>query len=336
MNPAAAAIARLSASIADRSAALGRRVDVAVLGVTDREGELPLTPAGGLISSNGACRLFRAADGWMALNLARPEDAELIPAWLEADAGEPWALVETHAPEWTCADLVARAELLGLPACRVGEAAPAAAPILPVSGAPRLADRVALKVVDLSALWAGPLCGAVLAAVGANVTRVESLRRPDPSRDATPGFFQRLNGAKTELALDLAEVSDRSRLLDLIHGADIVITSARRRGLTSLGLDPAALVRAVPGLVWVAISGYGWTGPDRPAFGDDAAAAGGLVSWIDGEPRFLGDALADPITGLAAAASTLAALQAGGGVIVDAGMAPVAAWAAEAALAPVA
>ncbi|PZQ62523.1 MAG: CoA transferase [Phenylobacterium zucineum] len=333
MTLAEAALARLSEEIAERSSVLGRRVDVAAMRVTDRAGELPLAPAGGLVSPNGACRLFRAADGWMALNLARPEDADLVPAWLECDLGEPWALVTTHAPRRTCADLAARADLLGLPACRVGEAAPAAAPRLAVTGAAQRSTRTGLKVVDLSALWAGPLCGAVLAAMGAEVVRVESVRRPDPSRRSTPGLFARLNGAKSERPLDLADPAGHARLLDLIRAADVVITSARRRGLASIGLDPLALVRAVPGLVWVAISGYGQVGPDRPAFGDDAAAAGGLLRWADGEPCFLGDALADPVTGLAAAASALAALQAGGGVVVDAGMAPAAARAVGTALA---
>jgi hypothetical protein len=329
VTAAGAAIARLAAQISDGSAALGRRVDVGAIGATDRAGELALAPAGGLVSPNGACRLFRGADGWMALNLARPEDAELTAAWLECDAGEAWGLVAAHAPQWTCAHLVARAELLGLPAARLGEAAPAIAPILPVPGAAPRATRQRLNVIDLSALWAGPLCGAVLAAAGAEVVRIESLRRPDPSRHTTPGLFRRLNGDKFELGLDLTDGHDRSRLLALVREADVVITSVRRRGLASLGLDPEALVREIPGLAWVAVSGYGWTGPDRPAFGDDAAAAGGLVRWTAGEPRFAGDALADPITGLAAAASVLAALEVGGGAIVDAGMAPAAAWAAE-------
>ena len=335
MNLVEAAIASLSAEIATRSAHLGRRVDVAALQVTSRAGELPLGPEGRRVSPNGACRLFRAADGWMALNLARLEDADLMPAWLACEPGDPWSSVSAHATGWTCADLLERAELLGLPASRLGEAAPALAPRLPVAGARHRARRPSLKVVDLSALWAGPLCGAVLAAMGAEVVRIESRRRPDPSRQATPAFFQRLNGDKAELTLDLADLSDQARLRDLIAGADVVITAARRRGLASLGLDAETLVRGQSGLTWVAVTGYGWTGSDRPAFGDDAAVAGGLVGRAGGEPRFAGDAVADPLTGLAAAASALAALEAGGGVIVDAAMAPAAAWAAQRAMAEV-
>ena len=65
------------------------------------------------------------------------------------------------------------------------------------------------------------------------------------------------------------------------------------------------------------------------AFGDDAAAAGGLVRWTpSGAPRFLGDALADPITGLAAALGALKGLDEGGGVLVDVALARLAAGAA--------
>ena len=106
--------------------------------------------------------------------------------------------------------------------------------------------------------------------------------------------------------------------------ADILITGARPRGLASLGLEPAAVFAANPGLVWVAVSGYGFTGPaaERVAFGDDAAAAGGLVRWTPGgAPRFLGDALADPVTGLAAAVGALKGLDEGGGVLVDVALA---------------
>ena len=90
----------------------------------------------------------------------------------------------------------------------------------------------------------------------------------------------------------------------MVQAADVLITSARPRAFAGLGLDPRAVSRPIPGLTWVAITGYGWTGEAaaRVSFGDDAAAAGGLVRWTaGGQPRFMGDALADPVTGLAAA-----------------------------------
>ncbi|RAK64868.1 CoA transferase [Phenylobacterium kunshanense] len=333
MNPLAPLIVDLCAEAAALTARLGRRVEVAALGVLDREGELPLAAPGGLVSPNGACRLFRAADGWMALNLARVEDRDLVPAWLGCDLDDdPWALVTIHAGGRRSADLVAGATLLGLPAAAVGEvsAETPRAPTLRLGRGGRRAG--ALQVVDLSALWAGPMCGAILAAMGASVLKVESVRRPDPTALSTPAFAHRLNGTKQALALDFAAADGRARLAEVVAGADVLITGARPRALAALGLEPAPLFAANPGLVWVAITGYGWTGEagDRVAFGDDAAAAGGLVRWTADGPRFLGDALADPVTGLAAALGAMRGLEQGGGVFVDAALARVAAGAATA------
>jgi crotonobetainyl-CoA:carnitine CoA-transferase CaiB-like acyl-CoA transferase len=145
---------------------------------------------------------------------------------------------------------------------------------------------------------------------------------------SAPGFFQRLNGRKTLAALDFADPAAVARLSAMIDAADVLITAARPRAFEQLGLSPQVVFARNPGLVWVAISGYGWTGEaaDRVAFGDDAAAAGGLVRWTPGgEPRFLGDALADPLTGLVAALGAFEALKAGGGLLVDAAMARAAA-----------
>ena len=330
MSPIQPALDALGAEVAELTARFGRPVEPQVLGVLDRAGHLPLA-APGRVSPNGACRLIRAADGWMALNLARDEDRDLIPAWLGCDAGAaPWDLVKAHAPDRSRGELVAGAALLGLPAAAVGErAAEAAGPPL-IRMAPGGDRRGVLRAVDLSALWAGPMCGAILAAMGAEVLKVESVRRPDPTRLSTPAFFAALNGAKADLPLDLSAPEGQARLVRAIAAADILVTSARPRALPSLGLDPAALFAANPGLVWVAITGHGWTGPaaQRVAFGDDAAAAGGLVDWTGDGPRFLGDALADPVTGLAAAAGALRGLEIGGGVLVDVSLAGSAARAA--------
>ena len=77
----------------------------------------------------------------------------------------------------------------------------------------------------------------------------------------------------------------------------------------------------------MSITGYG-RAVDRVAFGDDAAVAGGLVAWDDDGPVFLADAVADPLTGIAAAVAVDAALRTDGRWVVDAAMAGVAAWVA--------
>jgi hypothetical protein len=335
VSPAGLAMERLSRRIAELSGTLGNRVEASDLGVLDRDGMVELGPAGRHISPNGACRLFRAADGWLALNLARPEDVDLLPAWLgeTLPPGDPGVGVEAQAAQRLAADLVAQATLLGLPVAWVGEAAPDR------DGPPRLrygpgAARPdhPIKVLDLTALWAGPLCGAVFAAMGAEVIRVESLGRPDPTRATAPEFFRRLNGGKRELALDLTAADGLAELAGLVRLTDVLITSARPRAFAGLGLDPTALFEARPGLVWVAITAHGLEGEagGRVGFGDDTAAAGGLVGWnAEGEPHFLGDALSDPLTGLAATVGALEALASGGGVMVDAAMSRCAATAAQ-------
>jgi hypothetical protein len=329
----APALAQLSADIAVLSGDFGQRVDVAALGATDRRGQLKLH-APGRFSANRACGLVRAEDGWIAVNLARDEDRELIPAWLGSDPDEgPWTALAREARRRSTADMIEGATLLGLPAGRVGEAQAdrLAPPTLRMGEARRGRARGPLRVVDLSALWAGPLCGAVLAAMGADVTKVESSVRPDPTRHSMPGFFQRLNGRKAERRLDFASADGRAQLWDAVTTADVLITSARPRAFAGLGLEPADIFAANPSLVWVAITGYGWAGEagQRVGFGDDTAAAGGLVRWTTkGEPRFAGDALSDPVTGLAAALGALHGLAAGGGVLVDTAMAKSAAAAA--------
>ncbi len=333
MSAAARTIADFAAEIARLSASVGRRVVLDEHAVADRTVFLELKPAG-VWSPNRSCRMVRAADGWIAVNLPRGTDRDLIPAWLGArpDA-EPWAAIVRAARHRPWRDLVADARRLGLPVAGVGEisATSPSAPLQRLAPGRERASGTPLTVIDLSAMWAGPLCGDLLARAGAVVTKVESAARPDATRFASPAFFERLNGRKALAVIDFADPAALSGLADRIAEADVVITSARPRAFDHLGLTPARLFARNPGLTWVAISGYGWSdeGADRVAFGDDAAAAGGLVRWTPcGAPKFAGDALADPLTGLAASAGALKAIALGGGFLVDAALAVTAAGAA--------
>ena len=181
-------------------------------------------------------------------------------------------------------------------------------------------------VVDLAALWAGPLAAACLADLGADVVKVEDVRRPDGARRGDPAFFDLLNATKRSVALDFGSATDRRRLRDLVMQADVVITSARARAIAALDLDPGDHLAAGSDRVWVAVTGHGWD-TDRVGFGDDAAAAGGLVAWhpADGRPRFAADAVADPLCGALAARAVLDAWRTGGRWFVDASLAGAAA-----------
>jgi len=108
----------------------------------------------------------------------------------------------------------------------------------------------------------------------------------------------------------------------------VVIEGSRPRALRGWGIDAEAHLAAEDGpRVWVSITGHGRTGAeaDRVGFGDDAAAAGGLVVGDDDGPCFLADAVADPLTGIAAAKAVEEALGEGGSWLLDAALARVAA-----------
>lgn len=279
----------------------------------------------GQTSPSGSCKLLRTRDAWLAVNLARDEDQRMLPAWLGVDAlAEPWDGVASSLEAWQASDALARARLLSLPVAPVAPRPSAQVPWLrvdtqgpPAAGPP---TRPAL-VLDLSSLWAGPLCTHLLSLAGARVIKLESVHRPDGARSGPADFFDLLNGGKQSVALDLHEQSDLRRLRALIAEADIVVESARPRALAQLGIDASAIVRSQPGLTWLAISGYGRQEPNGHwvAFGDDASAAAGLVAATGDEdaPLFCGDAIADPLTGLHAAVAALAYWQRGGGALLD-------------------
>jgi hypothetical protein len=269
---------------------------------------------GGRVSPGGACRLVETADGWIAVNLPRQSDVELVPAWLESTEDDWQSVVRTRPTR----ELVERAALLGLPVAVPGECTSSPVVRRPrgsaATSAPRRIDGA--RVVDLSALWAGPLCASVLSMAGADVIKVEDPARPDGARSGPPEFFDLLHAGHRSVVLPL----DAPELRALLATADVVIESARPRAFEQLGID-----REQTNAVWVAITGHGLDTPgrNRPAFGDDAAVAGGLVATDpdDGGPLFVADALADPGTALLAAKLTLEALNAGGPWILDTSLA---------------
>jgi hypothetical protein len=280
----------------------------------------------GSISPSGSCRLLRAGDGWLALNLARDDDRRLLPAWLgEGDAGEAWGFAAERLADWRVAEAVARGRLLGLPVAPASEP-PTSAPgwcRVAAVGTPRSGPAPAVpRVVDLSSLWAGPLCGQLLQLAGARVVKVESVRRPDGARSGPAAFFDLLNAGKRSVALDFGSERGRGALRALVESADVVIEASRPRALAQLGVDAESLVRRRPGLTWVSITGYGRSEPEAGwvAFGDDAAVAAGLAVATGrpgGTPLFCGDAIADPLAGLHAAVAALASQRCGGGHLLD-------------------
>jgi crotonobetainyl-CoA:carnitine CoA-transferase CaiB-like acyl-CoA transferase len=283
----------------------------------------------GAVSANGSCRLLEVRDGRIALNLPREEDWELVPALLGEPAGD-WAALARIAATRPQAALLEQGRLLGL-AIAPDQALPS--PSAPFSMAPlgeaRCGGGVPL-VVDLSALWAGPLAGALLGAAGARVIKVESSRRPDGARGGARNFYDLLNAGKASVALDFSDMGDLRVLRRLIGAADIVIESSRPRALAGLGVDAGAEVRR--GASWLSITAHGRTGEaaNWVGYGDDAGVAGGLTAMMRqgwGESLFAGDAIADPLTGITAAFAGWASWRAGGGRLISLALSEVVAHA---------
>lgn len=263
------------------------------------------------ISAGGSCHLFDAVGDRVALNITRPADRELLPALFETDAldAQDLAAIERRAGASDAQALVMRGRSMGLAIAAEHETPPAAttACVELVAGCHATAAvRPAPRVLDLSALWAGPLAAHLLWLAGAEVVKLESRTRPDAMRAGDGTFYALLNQGKASVVLDFKDAGDRQALLALIATADIVIEAARPRALAQLGIDAAQLVRTTPGLVWITITGHGAEGEpaDWVGFGDDCGVSGGLSAALraaSGRSGFVGDAIADPLTGMVAA-----------------------------------
>ncbi|WP_226365028.1 CoA transferase [Pseudonocardia sp. ICBG162] len=249
----------------------------------------------GRTAVGGASRLLRTADGWAAVSCARPDDPVLLGAVVEQvlPDDDPWPVVTAALAAMPGRELAERAELIGVPA----------APLSTPGGtaAPTVSDDVDLRgrlVVSFAALWAGPLCAQLLGRAGAHVVTVETPQRPDGARRGDPRFYALLHHGEQQVVLDPDR--DRAALHALVAAADVVIEASRPRALRGFGLS--AEQEVARGATWVSITAAGRSS-DRVGFGDDVAAAAGLVARdADGAPVFVGDAIADPLTGLTAAA----------------------------------
>ncbi|MFT5202648.1 MAG: hypothetical protein ACI9C1_002042 [Candidatus Aldehydirespiratoraceae bacterium] len=285
----------------------------------------------GATSVGGSCRFVEVADGWVALNLSRPEDVASLPALVSASlSSADWPAVEAALRRMSSVQVRDQAALLGIP---IGVAQNSAPPIAPASelerGGPRTPTARPL-VVDLSALWAGPLAASLLVAAGARVIKVEGRRRSDGARGGTIEFFDLLNSGKECVEIDFSDREDQRFLRRLMSASDLVIEASRPRAMDAIGVDPAAL--AARGVSWLSITGHGRRGADadRVGFGDDAAVDGGLFvpSTNDSAPGFVADAAADPIAGIVGAAIAAEMLGSDRASVVEVPLSRAASWAA--------
>jgi crotonobetainyl-CoA:carnitine CoA-transferase CaiB-like acyl-CoA transferase len=197
-------------------------------------------------------------------------------------------------------------------------------PFLPLTG---------VRVVDVTTSIAGPFCAEILAALGAEVIKVERPDTGDDGRHWGPPFwngegamFLSVNAGKRSLAVSLREERGREIVRRLVARADVFVQSMRPGLAEELGLGADALRAEAPGLVYCSVGAYGHVGPLSREPGYDALmqAAGGLIS-MTGEPDRpgvrVGSSLIDMGTGMWSALGIVAALlerqRTGVGAVVD-------------------
>ena len=212
--PAAPVLARaeaIASAITDLASQLGNRLEL----------DLPEVLAGraaeagwrrhGTVSANGTCRLLPASDKWLAVNLARPVDVCSLPAALGRHlAGEPWAELRADVARRPAAAVAAAAQLVGIPAAVLGSS-PAVPVRLRRAGTPGLRPAPPGLVLDLSAMWAGPLCANILGGAGWRVLKVEDYGRPDGARLGPPKFYANLHAGQPAVRLDFGSAAGLRR-----------------------------------------------------------------------------------------------------------------------------
>ena len=193
------------------------------------------------------------------------------------------------------------------------------------------------RVVDLTAWWAGPSATNVLAALGADVIKVESVARPDQMRLSSTRrppddawwewgpIFHAANLSKRDITLDLGSDEGLDLLRRLVEGADVLVENFTPRVMDHFGLDYESLRARNPGLILVRMPAFGLDGPwrDRTGFAQTMEAVSGLAwrtGFEDDLPTLVLGAC-DPLAGAHAVFATLLALEArhqsGAGMLVE-------------------
>ena len=182
-----------------------------------------------------------------------------------------------------------------------------------------------IRVVDMTAWWAGPAAGHVLASLGADVIKVESTARPDLMRYSSTRpptedrwwewgpIYHGANNSKRGITLDLTQPEGIRLLKRLVAVSDVVLENFTPRVMDNFGLGWDALHAVNPRLVMTRMPAYGLDGPwrDRTGFAQTMEAITGMAwvtGWSDGPP-VLPRGPCDPLAALHAVFATMLALR---------------------------
>jgi crotonobetainyl-CoA:carnitine CoA-transferase CaiB-like acyl-CoA transferase len=177
-----------------------------------------------------------------------------------------------------------------------------------------------LRVLDVTRYVAGSYTTMLLAALGADVIKVEDVREGDPYRvqgtarvNGDSALFLGLNAGKRSLSIDLARSESREILDRLLAQSDFLVENARPGSLAKFSLDYESVHSRFPRVIYVSISGYGAVGPQSTKGGFDLIlqAESGVMSVtgeLDGPPTKVGTPLLDIGAGVSAVTAALAAL----------------------------
>lgn len=173
-----------------------------------------------------------------------------------------------------------------------------------------------LRVLEMGTFITGPAAAMLLADMGADVVKIERPKTGDPFRAFKGGLysphFQTYNRNKRSITVDTREAADLKLLDGLVSEADVFIQNFRPNVADELNVGADRLQKLNPSLVYCGISGFGQDGPDagRPAYDTVAQAASGWLRLLVNpkNPRVVGPAMADAVTGFYAAFGILGAL----------------------------
>lgn len=176
-----------------------------------------------------------------------------------------------------------------------------------------------IKILDLSAVYSGPMAAALLADQGAEVIKVESpggdiARRVGPSKGDLSATFVAMNRGKRSIVLDLKTEAGKAVLRDLVVRADVVMENFRPGVMPKLGFDRDTLMSLNPRLIYLSITGFGQDGPYTEARVYDAiiqAVSGMCASHLEKpglEPGLVATTICDKLTSMTAAQAVTTAL----------------------------